>query len=357
MRFTLFGYPGTGKTTLFNLLTNAGISLDAYGKQKKEPNLRTVKIPDERLDTLHSLYPDKEKKQAAVDFIDLAGSAYGEIKESAYLNHLRTPDGLVHVVRGFRNPKVPFSRETMDIQRDIRSMEEELILADLMSVESRLEKLAKELARSKNPEGEKEKELLGELRNLLENGSALRGVSLPPAEEKQIRHFAFLSRKPLLHAVNVDEQDILLIGSPERLFPTPSKGTAVFAFCGSLESEIMELGEEEKKVFLKEYGLSGESIPRFLIAAYSLLDVITFYTIGDKEIKAWPIGRESTALQAAGAIHTDIARGFIKAEVTPVRDLLKLGSIPAAREKAAVRLEGKEYIVQDGDVIYFRFAK
>ncbi|TET25566.1 MAG: redox-regulated ATPase YchF [Candidatus Aminicenantes bacterium] len=357
MNFTLFGFPKSGKTTLFNLLTGAKIEVKAFESEKKEPNLRTCPVPDERLEKLWSLYQEKKKIPTAVDYTDLAGISYGEIKNEAYLNNLRKADGLTHVVRGFLDAQIPHFKEKISPKDDILSIEEELILADLVSIESRLEKLEKELKRSKNPEGEQEKELLEKLNSLFEEGRAIRELSLSSSEEKLIRSFAFLSQKPLLHMINVDEKDIPLIEDPERIYPTKKKGSIVLAFCGKIEMEILELEEEEKDVFLKEYSLQQLSSPKFLKASYSLLNVITFFTIGKEEVKAWTIKKNTTALNAAGRIHTDIERGFIRAEVISWGELLKYGSLHTAKENAAVRLEGKDYIVQDGDVIYFRFAK
>ncbi len=357
MNFTLFGFPKSGKTTLFNLLTGAKIEVKAFESEKKEPNLRTCPVPDERLEKLWSLYQEKKKIPTAVDYTDLAGISYGEIKNEAYLNNLRKADGLTHVVRGFLDAQIPHFKEKISPKDDILSIEEELILADLVSIESRLEKLEKELKRSKNPEGEQEKELLEKLHSLFEEGRAIRELSLSSSEEKLIRSFAFLSQKPLLHMINVDEKDIPLIEDPERIYPTKKKGSIALAFCGKIEMEILELEEEEKDVFLKEYSLQQLSSPKFLKASYSLLNVITFFTIGKEEVKAWTIKKNTTALNAAGRIHTDIERGFIRAEVISWEELLKHGSLHTAKENAVVRLEGKDYIVQDGDVIYFRFAK
>ncbi len=356
MNFTLFGYPKTGKTTLFNLLTGAKIDIRAYDDGKKELNRRTCPVPDHRLDKISALYPDKNKVLAAVDFVDLAGISYGEVKSSTFLNSLRLADGLTHVVRGFEDEQIPHPKDKINPEEDILSMEEELILADLVSVESRLEKLEKELQRAKSAEGEKEKELLEILRSHLEEGRGIRELELSPQEERLISSFAFLSQKMLLHMVNVDEKDIPLIESPEKFYPSPKKGIAVQAFCGKIETEILELEEEEKEVFLAEYDLRELSAPKFLKVSYDLLNVITFFTIGKEEVKAWTIRKNSTALKAAGAIHTDIEKGFIRAEVVPWEVLLQHGSFQAAKEKAALRLEGKDYLVQDGDVIYFRFA-
>ena len=357
MNFTLFGYPKSGKTTLFNLLTGANIDTSAFDSGKKEPNLRTCSVPDGRLDKIHALYPDKKKISAAIDYIDLAGISYGEVKNEAYLSYLRKADGLTHIVRGFEDERIPSPKGKIDPREDILSMEDELILADLVSAESRIEKLEKELKRAKNPEGEKEKEILERVRTHLEKGEGLRVLELSETEDKLIRSFAFLSQKALLHMINLDEKDISAIDTPEKFFPTPNKGTAVLAFCGKIEAEILDLEDEEKEIFLKEYGLHQLSSPKFLKSSYDLLDVITFFTIGKQEVKAWTIKNNSTALTAAGTIHTDMEKGFIRAEIISWSLLLEFDSLQAAKENGAVRLEGKDYIVQDGDVIYFRFSK
>jgi len=324
MNFTIFGYPKTGKTTLFNLLTGADIEVTSYDSGKKEPHLRTCPIPDPRLESLAALYPEKEKKPAHIDYIDLAGMAFGEIKSEFYL--------------------------------DIKGMEEEMILADLMSVEARLEKLDIELKRGKTPEWEKEHSLLIRLKEELEQNTPVRDLTLTEAEEKILRGFALLSGKPLFHMVNVDEEDISCLDRPEEFFSPVSQNTTVLAFCGKIEKEIQDLDPKEKNLFLEEYGLKELSDARFLRASYDLLDVITFFTIGKKEVKAWTISRDIPAQEAAGEIHTDMQKGFIRAEVIPWKELLDHGSFQAARENAAVRLEGRAYPVQDGDVILFRFS-
>ncbi len=357
MNFTIFGYPKTGKTTLFNLLTGAKIEVKAYEERKKEPNLRTCAVPDPRLDKLAALYPDKEKKPATVDFVDLAGISYGEIKGSAYLDYLRRADGLAHVVRGFIDPQIPPPKGEVSPKEDILSMEEELILADLISVESRLEKLEKELQRTKHPEGEKEKEALEKIRHQLEQGKAIRLLEFSPSEEKLTKSFAFLTQKPLLHMINIDENDIPHIETPGELFSLPEKELATLAFCGKIETEILELeDDEDRETFMKEYGLKELSVTRFLKTSYDLMRMITFFTIGKEEVKAWTIMEGTPAQQAAGTIHTDMEKGFIKADVISWDQMLQYSSFQEAKEKAAVRLEGKDYIVQDGDVIYFRFS-
>jgi len=357
MNFVLFGYPQSGKTTLFNLLTQAKIEIKDYNSRKKEPNLRTCFVPDKRLDKLAALYPEKQKKPAAVDFVDLAGISYGQIKNSAYLDYLRKADGLTHVVRGFFSSQIPHPKGKVSPVEDIAAMEEELILADLISIENRLEKLEKEMKRTKQAELEKEKTIIDNLRFHLEQGKPILEIELSPSEEKIIKNFSFLTQKPLLHMINIDEKDISHIENPQQIFPLSQKEKAILAFCGKIELEIMELEEEEKGLFLKEYGLKELSIVRFLRTSYKLLGVITFFTIGKEEVKAWTIKKNSSALQAAGLIHTDIAKGFIRAEVIPWDKLLNFDSFITAKEKAAVRLEGKDYLVKDGDVIYFRFSR
>jgi GTP-binding protein YchF len=356
MNITLFGYPKTGKTTLFNLLTGAKIDVKSYDTGKKELNRRTFPVPDSRLEKIWALYTEKNKIPTTVDFIDLAGISYGDVKSSAYLNYLRKADGLTHVVRGFLDAQIPHPKEKISPEDDIRSMEEELILADLVSIEARLEKLEKELQKSKVPEGEKEKVLLERIYPHLEEGKAIREIELSPSEEKLSRSFSFLSQKTLLHMINVDEKDIPLIDNPEKIYSPEKKGVKVLAFCGNIEGEILELEEKDKADFLAEYGLRELSAPKFLKASYDLLEAITFFTIGKDEVKAWTIKASTTALKAAGSIHSDIEKGFIRAEVISWEELLKHGSFQTAKEKAAVRLEGKDYLVQNGDVIYFRFS-
>jgi len=357
MNFTIFGYPKTGKTTLFNLLTGAKIEVKSYDQGKKEPNLRTCPVPDKRLGELSQLYPEKEKIPAQIDYIDLAGASYGEIKNESYLDYLRKAEGLTHVVRSFKNIQVPHHGEKIDTLADIKSIEEEIILADLISVENRLEKLEQELKRTKSQEGEKEKGILGAIKQNLEKGVPVRHLNLKSDEEKLIRNFAFLSQKPLIHMINLDENEISLIETPEKIYSPDKKNTSVMAFCGKIESEIIELEGEDRNAFMREYGLKELSISRFLRASYELMDVITFYTVGKEEVKSWTLKKNSTALFAAGKIHSDIEKGFIRAEVISWDKLLDHGSFQEARKSGDIRLEGKEYQVQNGDVIYFRFSK
>lgn len=366
MNVTLFGYPKTGKTTLFDLLTGArSAAVPADGR--REPHARTVPLPDPRLDALASAHPDRRRVPAAMDLTDLAGISFGEVKASLFLDHLRRADGLVHVVRGFADPALPPARGRVDPAADARSMEEELVLADLVQADARLERLDRDLKKMKDPEGEKERDLLRRLRPELESGRGLRAAELSPAEEKLIRPFAFLSLKPLLHFVNIDEKDLASIRKPEALFPglagpadgdtSPSgAGRRVLAFCGRIEADLAELEAPERAAFMAEYGLEAPSAPLFAGQAAAFLDRITFLTVGKDEVRAWTARRGATAAEAAGAVHTDIAKGFIRAEVVAAEALLRHGTLARAKEAGAIRLEGRDYVVRDGDVVYFRFA-
>ena len=355
MNVTLFGYPKTGKTTLFNLIAGAHAEVRAYDDGKREPNVRTVPLPDPRLDRIAAAHPDKKKVAASMDLTDLVGISFGEVKASLFLGQLRKADGLVHVARGFADPDVPPARGRVDPVADVQSMEEELVLADLVLVDGRLERLDKDLKKMKDPEGEKEREVLLRLRPALESGRGLRDLALAPAEEKLIRSFALLTLKPLLHFINIDEKDLASIRAPETLFPALA-ARRVMAYCGRIESDIAELETGDRRAFMAEYGLAELSAPLFAAQAAAFLDRIPFITIGKDEVRAWTVKKGASALEAAGAIHSDIARGFIRAEVVPAEELLRHGTLVHAKEAGAIRLEGKDYAVHDGDVIYFRFA-
>ncbi len=356
MNLTLFGYPKTGKTTLFNLLSGAHCEVKAYDDGKREANQRTCHPADDRLDWIAALYPEKKKVPVSYELVDLAGVSYGEIKNSIYLSELRKADALVHVVRGFADPNIPHPRGIIRPKDDIKYMEEELVLTDLIQVTARLDRLEKDLMKAKDPEGEKEKGLLLRFRSGLEAGQAIRELTFSPTEEKLVRSFTFLSQKPLIHAINCGEPDIACLAEPGKGLDPPGPGTAVTGFCGKIEAEIGELADEERRVFLAEFGLRELSSVRFYRALPRLLGVISFFTVGKSEVRAWMIPSGSAAGQAAGAIHSDIEKGFIRAEVITWQKLLEYGSLQAAKDKGGIRLEGKDYVVEDGDVIYFRFA-
>ncbi len=266
---------------------------------------------------------------------------------------MRRADGLIHVIRGFAAPQILHPRGKVDPWRDASYMEEELILADLAMIENRLLKLEKELKRTSSPEGEMEREILLKCQKGLNEGQPLREMGLSAQEEKVIRSFAFLSQKPLLHVINVDET---LLRSKELMEQAKEIKAPYLVFAGLIETEIGELDESERKTFLEEYGCGEGCRACFFSLLPRWLNIVFFFTIGREEVRAWPLARNTTALRAAGSIHSDMERGFIRAEIISYENLISFGSLQAAREKGAVRLEGKEYLVQDGDIVTFRFA-
>lgn len=347
MNVSLIGCPKAGKTTLFNILTGAHLSVRAYADGKHGANARACHLPDERLDRLHALSPEKRRVPVAFDLVDLAGLNLPEARKA---------DGLVHVVRGFRDPDLPHVRPRIDPAADILYMEEELVIADLGLVAGRLEKLEKDLRKMRDPEGEKERDVLERLRPRLEAGRPARGLELPPADEKLIRSFALLTLKPLLAMVNLDDADAAGAAEASRFAPADGRPREILAFCGRIEAELLELGDEERREFAAAYGLPGPAATRFFARFLEAMGRIAFYTIGKDEVRAWAIPAGTPAQKAAGAIHSDIEKGFIRAEVIGWEALLRHGSLPRAREAGAIRLEGKEYLVRDGDVVYFRFT-
>jgi ribosome-binding ATPase len=343
----LFGYPGTGKTTLYRLLTGEEAEVGARGDGRKEPNVRARALPDARLDAIAGLYPDKKKVPVLAEFADLAGASFGEVKDAAFFDSLRKADGLIHVVRGFRDESRPHPKGQVDPAGDIRYMEEELVLADLAAAHARLERLEKDLKKMKDADAEKERDLLVRLAAFLGEGKSLRSFPFSAAEEKLVRSFAFLSLKPLLHMINIDEKDVA----------EPAPAGSALTFCGSIECEILELAEDEKNAFRAEFGLTEPGAAKFFQALPRFLDVLFFYTVGKEEIRAWSLRKGASAVTAAGAIHSDIEKGFIRAEVIAWNELVRRGSLQKARDAGAIRLEGKDYVVRDGDVVYFRFAQ
>lgn len=353
MVLMLFGYPKSGKTTLFNLLSGAHVQVEAFREAKAEIHQRTIAIPDERLDRLASLYPEKKKIPATLELMDLPGVAFGDIKAGTTLATLRRADGLLHVVRGFEAASIPPARGKVDPWEDVSSMEEELIFADLVMIENRLLKLAKEFKKGTRPESELEREVLLKLQAGLNQGQPVREIVLSSQEEKLVRSFAFLSQKPLLHFINVDENGLK---NRETWFKPEKVKAPYLVFAGLIETEILSLEPEERKIFREEYGCGEGCQVTFFSLLPQFLNLIFFFTIGKDEVRSWPLSKNTPALKAAGQVHSDMERGFIRAEVISYENLLAIGSLQAAREKGAVRLEGKDYLIRDGDVVTFRFA-
>jgi ribosome-binding ATPase len=359
LRAGLIGFPSTGKTTLFHLLTSAREAHRPGGKS--EASVGVSRVPDERLDRLTALFNPRKRVPATVEFADIAGTG-ARTGAQALLDvaPFRNADALLHVVRLFRDPSVPHPAGSVDPSRDVRTMEDEVLLADLGVAERRLERLERDLKKAGTPELRKEQEILIRCRAALESGRPLRALELPSDDAKRLRGFQFLSAKPLLLVLNLDESDLPSADDAVRLAglePFMSgAATRAVPICAKIELEIAQLDEADARAFMADLGLRESGLDRVIRASYDLLGYISFFTVGDDECRAWSIPRDTPAVLAAGEIHSDISRGFIRAEVVRYEHLLARGSLAACREHGELRLEGKEYIVLDGDVINFRHA-
>ncbi len=343
MKIGLVGFPGAGKSTVFNALTGMAVET-GYGSGKGKQNIGTVKVPDPRVDAMAEIYSPKKTIYAEIRFTDLGGGV-GPGLDRSVLNSMREVDALCQVVRGFANE---LGDEAAPLQ-EIADLEVETILADLEIVERRVQRLAKDRS------SPRELELLKELQSALEAETPIRKLDLDDAQCKLISGYRFLSQMPLLLVLNQAEDDI---GSeiPAAIAESAeSRGLGLVALSAQVEMDIAQMPEEEQGEFLESLGLVEPAVNRFIRAAYELIDLISMLTVGPDECRAWPVPRGSRAPRAAGKIHSDIERGFIRAEVIHWRDLLELGSEAKCREAGKQRIEGKEYIVQDGDVINFRF--
>ncbi len=350
MKAGIIGLPKTGKTTLFNILTGAERETDKFAVSK-ETHLGVASVPDRRLEQLRDLYNPRRYVPATVDYVDIPGLQPGEGAQSPDLVGLKEVDALVHVVRAFEDPELLHSEGSVDPARDVESVNLELILADHELVERRVARLEQSKKRGLSAEELKELQLLDEVvRPALEEETALRELGLEGDDEKRLRGFQLLSAKPLLVVVNVDEEG--LADPPEISL---AKGVESVVVSAPIEEEISRLEAGDQAEFLDSLGLEAPSLERVLRSTYHLLGMISFFTVGEDEVRAWTIRRGTVARRAAGAVHTDIERGFIRAEVTPWEDLIRLGSLSSCRDEGLVRLEGKDYVVQDGDVTHFRF--
>jgi ribosome-binding ATPase len=361
LRAALIGVASSGKSTLFQLMTSVReTGRTAHGKG--EATVGISKVPDARLDRLTAMYNPKKRVPATVEFSDLAlpsgtGAAAALVDVAAYKN----ADALVHVVRAFQDPSVPHPAGAVDPARDAQAMEDELILADLGLVERRLERLEKDLKKNRSADLERERDVILICKSALEEGRPLRALDLKGDDLKRLRGFQFLSAKPLLIVVNLDESDLAkgLDAAMQATGLTPflsRASTAAVAVCAKIELEIAQLEAADAAAFLGDLGLTESGLDRVIRATYDLLGYMSFFTVGEDECRAWSIARQTSAQLAAGEIHSDIARGFIRAEVVGYDALVTRGSMAACRDHGEVRLEGKEYVVQDGDVINFRFA-
>lgn len=355
MKTAIIGLPMTGKTSLFTILTGVH---EAARMGTLEARLGMTRVPDARLDALAELYQPPKVTHATVEYLDFPSISKEALRDPSYLASMRVADALAHVVRVFESDTVPHEKGTVDPLRDIEDVDMELIVSDMVVVEKRLERLDKDRRKIKDPELDHEAALLVEAKALLDSGKPLRGMSLNPDQEKRLRGFQFLSQKPMLFVLNLGEGDAPRLREVEAEYRNgPLAGrpaTAVAAICGKIEAELAELAPEEAGDYLESYGLKESGLERLISATYALLGLMSFLTAGETEVRAWTVPMNSTAVKAAGAIHTDFEKKFIRAEVVNWKALIDHGGYPGVREKGLLRLEGKEYIVKDGDVLVIR---
>ena len=362
MKLGIVGLPNVGKSTLFNSLTKAGAEVQNYPFCTINPNVGVVAVPDERIKRLGELYHTKKVTPAVIEFVDIAGlvkgASHGEGLGNQFLANIREVDAIVHVVRCFEDDNITHVDGSVDPVRDIETINLELIFADLEVLERRISKVSRQAKNDK--EAAKELDLLKRIKEKLEAGEPASTVERSDEENKLMSGFALLTDKPVIFAANVSEDDIMDEGESnphvQRVREYAAKsGSEVFVICAKIEAEISELDDEDKKAFLSDLGLEESGLDKLIRASYRTLGLMSFLTAGEDECRAWTIQIGTKAPQAAGKIHTDFERGFIKAEVVNYEVLLREGSLAAAREKGLVGMEGKEYVVQDGDVILFRF--
>ncbi|MBQ3434222.1 MAG: redox-regulated ATPase YchF [Selenomonadaceae bacterium] len=356
----IVGLPNVGKSTLFNAITKAGAEAANYPFCTIEPNVGVVAVPDSRLEVLTKLYNSKKTTPASVRFVDIAGlvkgASKGEGLGNKFLEHIRQVDAIAHVVRCFVDENITHVADTIDPLRDIDTIQTELCLADLDIVDKRLAKVSK-LMKSGSKEAKLEAEVLERVKNSLDEAKPARSLNLTEDELALIRDVNLLTLKPTLYIANVAEDDLTADNAyvKEVRKLAAKEGAQVVVICAKVESEIAELDADEAKEFLADLGLEASGLDRLIHAAFNLLGLMTFLTAGADECRAWTIVKGTPAVKAAGKIHSDIERGFIRAEIVNYDDLINLGSVTAARDEGLVRLEGKDYIMQDGDVTYFRF--
>jgi GTP-binding protein YchF len=355
MKIGLVGLPKSGKTSLFNLLTGSSLATSSFGGSRAEMHAGVARVPDDRVDTLTALFKPKKTTFATFEVVDLAGITKGD-REGLDAKEFRNADALLHVVRAFPDA----AGAAPNPKGDIGDLETELILADLEVVERRLERLEASIKKKRTDADVKEQTILQRLKPALESETPIRAADLSDDDARAIRGFTFLSQKPILHCLNLSEKEIergkTLVESFGLGEVAGRPGTAVGWVSAVIEAEVAQLAGEEQAAFLADLGLSEPAIRRVLRDCYALLGLISFFTVGEDEVRAWSVPRGTRGQDAAGAIHSDIARGFIRAEVVGYDELVAAeGSMASVREKGQFRLEGKDYVVQDGEICHFRF--
>jgi GTP-binding protein YchF len=358
MKTGIIGLPQVGKTSLFRILTKANLSEHAYSNPR-EAHVGVAKVPDDRLDRLAALYDPKKLTHASVEYVDVGAIGQEALKETAYLGNLRTVDALAHVVRAFDDPSIPHVGP-VDPLRDIKNVEFDLMVSDLGQIEKRLERLEKDLKKMRTPELERENDLLKRAKLHIEAERPLREMEMTPEDKKRLRGFMFLSEKPILYVLNIGESttlgdDLEKAAAKYKLTEVASNAGAA-AICGKVEAELAEMSDADAAEFLSSYGLKESGLVRLIRTTYALLGLISFFTAGEDECRAWTIPVRTRAVEAAGAIHSDLEKHFIRAETIRWDQLLDAGSEAEARARGTLRLEGKDYIVQDGDVMHIRHS-